>query len=80
MDDQTKQQLVSICQILRETADNAFHAHEMAWRTYAALAELNLPKFLETYPNPKGVSFDEMIGSRQTLLEQLDEAIRKLQE
>ena len=79
MNDDTKKLLLSICQTLRQVTDSAYHAQEMAWRTYAALAQLGPPNFVDEYAHPKVLSVDEIIGLRERLLETLDKAILQLQ-
>lgn len=79
MDEETKVMLSLIVSALRETADQAYHAHEMAWRTYAAMVRMN-PNFPEEYQSDTGVAFGQIVGARDQIHATLDRIAERLQD
>ncbi|HZH82519.1 MAG TPA: hypothetical protein VFD87_05195 [Phototrophicaceae bacterium] len=79
MDNATKEVLLNLLKNLKESTQNAYHAHDMAWRTYAALVKM-FPSFPDLYNQGEGVSFDEMLHWRDAQIRQLDAAIQLIEE
>jgi hypothetical protein len=57
--EETKVILKLMNEMLRQTAEQATAAHEMAWRTYMAMVRLN-PDFQKEWARDKGASFEKI--------------------
>ena len=79
MDSETRELLILTLKVLRQTVETSWNTAEMAWQTWSALQQRDFVGFQEDFQSHKGVSFEHLHGSAQSLLEQLDAAIRKLQ-
>lgn len=79
MDDDTKELLILTLQVLRETVETSHNASEMAWQLWAALRQRDLVGFQEDFEAHTGVSFEHIRHSKQSLIEQLDATIRRLE-
>jgi hypothetical protein len=81
MDSATKEVLLNILKNLKESTQNTYYASEMSWRTYTALTRM-FPEFSRHYGAVEeyGVTFSQMLHWRDVQLQQLDAAIRLIEE
>ena len=79
MDSETRELLILTLKVLRQTVETSRNTAEMAWQTWEALRLRDLIGFQEDFQSHKGVSFEHLHGLSESLIEQLDAAIRKLE-
>jgi hypothetical protein len=79
MDNQTRELLILTLKILRQTVETSHNASEMGLQIWAALRQRDLIGFQEDFEAHTGVSFAHIRDSKQSLIEQLDAAIRRLE-
>lgn len=78
MDTETKTMLISILDTLREVADAAFEAREMAFRNFGSLRVQ--PGYAEAYLSQKGELLEQVQASREKILARLAAHLRQLGE
>ena len=78
MDAETKTMLISILDSLREVADAAFEAREMAFRNFGALRVQS--GYAEAYLSQKGELLEQIQASREKILTRLSTQLRQLGE
>ncbi|HEY8714541.1 MAG TPA: hypothetical protein VIM00_04130 [Candidatus Acidoferrum sp.] len=78
MDHETRKALASMLETLREVADCAFEAKEMASKNFVALQAQ--PGYQEAYQSQKSDVLEQIQGSRQKILARLNSEIRRLED
>lgn len=76
MDTETRTMLISILDTLREVAETAFEAREMAFRNFGALRVQ--PGYAEAYQSQKGDLLEQIQASREKILTRLGTHLRQL--
>jgi hypothetical protein len=76
MDTETKTILISILDSLREVADAAFEAREMAYRNFGSLRVQS--GYAEAYLSQKGELLEQIQASREKILTRLGTQLRQL--
>jgi hypothetical protein len=77
MDQETKNAFASMLETLREVADCAFEAKEMASKNFIALQAQ--PGYQEAYQSQKDDLLEQLQGSRQKILARLAAELRRLE-
>jgi len=78
MDHGTRKAFVSMLETLREVADCAFEAKEMASKNFVALQAQ--PGYQEAYQSQKGEVLEQLQAARQKILARLNAEIRRLED
>ncbi len=78
MDTETKKMIISILDTLREVAETAFEAREMAFRNFGSLRVQ--PGYAEAYQSQKGDLLEQIQASREKILTRLGTHLRQLGE
>jgi hypothetical protein len=76
MDSETKTLIISILDTLREVADTAFEAREMAFRNFVSLRIQ--PGYAEAYQSQKGDLLEQIQASREKILTRLGTHLQQL--
>jgi hypothetical protein len=77
MDNETKQLLKQLCAVLRDSTEQAYHAHEMAEKVQIACTHM-VPGFQNCYSNPVPFDAKHIADSRAETLKRLDALIQSL--
>ena len=78
MDNETREALILVLKVLRQTVETSRNNAEMNWQLWAALSERN-PDFAAAFQAHKGVSFEHLHGLTESVIEQLDAILEKLE-
>jgi hypothetical protein len=78
MDVETRTTIISILETLRQVADTAFEAREMALKNYISLRAQ--PGYAEAYQSQKGDLLEEIQASREKILTRLNAQLHGLQD
>ena len=78
MDTETKATIISILETLRQVADTAFEAREMAFKNFTSLRAQ--PGYAEAYQSQKSDLVEEIQASREKILTQLNTQLHRLQD
>jgi hypothetical protein len=78
MDADMKQVLKQLCVVLRDSTEQAYHAHELAEKVHLACAH-QVPGFQNCFDNPEPFVAQHIADSRAVTLRRLDEVIRLLE-
>ena len=76
MDSETRTLIISILDTLREVADTAFEAREMAFRNFVSLRIQ--PGYAEAYQSQKGDLLEQIQASREKILTRLSTHLQQL--
>jgi hypothetical protein len=76
MDSETRTLIISILDTLREVADTAFEAREMAFRNFVSLRIQ--PGYAEAYQSQKGDLLEQIQASREKILTRLGTHLQQL--
>ena len=77
MDEDTKHLLKSICAVLHDVTEQAFHAHEMAEKMHDACATA-VPEFRMAYDSSRVLNDGHTVRSKQQILDALSKVTRQL--
>lgn len=77
MDAETKQVLKEICAVVRDSTEQAFHAHELAERVHLACSH-QVPGFQRCFDNPVPLDVGHIARARAEMLGRLDALIQRL--
>ena len=78
MDVETRTTIISILETLRQVADTAFEAREMAFKNYVSLRAQ--PGYAEAYQSQKSDLLEEIQASREKILTRLNAQLHQLQD
>jgi hypothetical protein len=78
MDIETKTAIISILETLRQVADTAFEAREMAFKNFTSLRAQ--PGYAETYQSQKSDALEEIQATREQILTRLNAQLHLLQD
>ncbi len=78
MDIETKTVIISILETLRQVADTAFEAREMAFKNYVSLRAQ--PGYAEAYQSQKSDLLEEIQASRENILTRLNAQLHLLED
>jgi hypothetical protein len=78
MDSETKQLLKELCAVVRDSTEQAYHAHELAEKVHLACSH-QVAGFQNCFDNPVPLDVGHIARSRAETLGRLDAVISALQ-
>jgi hypothetical protein len=78
MDPETKQLLKELCAVVRDSTEQAYHAHELSEKVHLACSH-QVPGFRNCFDNPVPLDVGHIARSKAAILGRLDAVTRLLE-